>query len=171
MRKLLTALGRRLDLVAGPAEDRLAGIYQRPEVLLVHAHAKTTAGVYLVEQPVVRLSPTAQHEELGAAVRQMLGAFRTGVRHPERSEWGPLGKPFLTAAGFRSWRSLENGAKLSSVIQKPDGSFTLSVTRNGGTRGDKKGFQGFGVPDQHLAAGASDAELGIAVMKALELCE
>jgi hypothetical protein len=146
-------------------------VYQRPEVLLVHAHAKTTAGVYLVEEPVVRLKPTASHEELGAAVRQMLGAFRTGVPHPKRNEWGPQGRPFLKAAGFRSWRSLENAAKVTSICQKPDGSFAFSVTRNGGTRGDKKGFQGFGGPDQHLTAGASDAELGTAVIKALELCE
>src|SRR6266849_6419707 len=100
MVELLTALGRRLGLVASEAEDHLACVYERPEMLLVHAHAKTTAGVYLVEQP---------------AVRRALGAFRTGVLYPNPSEWRDLGKPFLAAAGFRSWRALEVGAKMCSV--------------------------------------------------------
>src|SRR5713101_6963434 len=171
MVELLTALGRRLGLVASEAEDHLAGVYERPEMLLVHAHAKTTAGVYLVEQPAIRLNPSASPQEIGAAVRRALGAFRTGVLNPNPSEWRDLGKPFLAAAGFRSWRALEVGAKMCSVTQKPDGSFIFSITRNGGTRGDKKGFQPFGVPDQHLAAQASEAELGSVVLKALELCE
>ena len=170
MVELLTALGKRFGLVAGPAEDRLAGVFQRPEVLLVHAHAKTTAGVYLVELPAIRLNPVVPSHEIGAAVRRALGACRT-VPHPDASEWRDIGKPFLAAAGFRSWRVLEVGAKRCGVTQKPDGSFAFSITRNGGTRGDKKGFQRFGVADQHLGAKASDAELGSAVLKALESCE
>ena len=171
MAELLSALGRRLGLVTADSKDRLAGVYQRPEVVLVHAHAKTTAGVYLVEQPAIRLDSRPTPVEVGAAVRQALGEFRTGVAHPSSSEWGGAGKPFLTAAGFRSWRTLEDGARMLRVTQKADGSFLFSITLNGGTRGDKKGFQGSGAPDQRLAAGASDAELGSAVLKALESCE
>jgi hypothetical protein len=157
--------------MADPNANRLAGVYQRSDVLLVHAHAKTTNGIYLVEQPAIRLAPMASSEEIGAAVRRALGAFRTGLPNPERSEWGKLGKSFLAAAGFRSWRVLEAGAKKCEVTQKADGSFAFSITRNGGTRGDKKGFQPFGVPDQYLAAKASDSALGLAMLRALDSCE
>jgi hypothetical protein len=171
MVELLTALRKRLGRVAGPKEDRFASVYERPDMLLVHAEAKTTAGVYVAEQPVIRLNPTVSPQEIGASVRRALAAFRTGVAHPNQYEWRDLGKPFLAAAGFRSWRALVVGAKMCNVTQKADSSFVFSITRNGGTRGDKKGFGPFGVPDQYLAAHASDAELGSAVLKALESCE
>jgi hypothetical protein len=171
MVELLKSFGRRLGLSPAISEDRLASVLERPEVLLVHAEAKTTAGVYLANEPVIRLKPTAAPQELGAALRQALASFRIGVPHPKPEQVSGLFKPFLKAAGFRSWRSLEVGAKCCSVSQKPDGSIVIAILRNGGTRGDRKGFQPFGVPDHRLPEGVSDASLGAGVRKALELCE
>jgi len=171
MLESIRSIGRRLGIVPPETDNRLAGILLRPEILLVHAYSKTTAGVHLVDEPVLRLNPSADPNEVGAAIRQVLAAYRTGVPHPKQNEWAESGKPFLAAAGFRSWRSLEAGAKSCHVTQKPDGSFSFSIFRNGGTRGEKKGFQPFGVPDRPLKAGPSDTELGLALREALQLCE
>ena len=152
-------------------EEELASVLERPEVLLVHGHVKTTGGGYVASPPTIRLDPAAPAREIGIAVRTALDAFRSGVADPDDSEWLDLNKTFLKAAGFRSWRALENGAKLCHVTRRADGTYVFQIMRNGGTRGDKKGFQSFGVPDQYLNGTASDSELGTAVRTALEACK
>jgi hypothetical protein len=53
------------------------------------------------------------------------------------------------------------------LIVMRDGRITLTPLRNGGTRGDQKGFQPFGAPVVTVAEAAPDAELGAAVIEAL----
>ena len=149
----------------------MAGALQRPEATLVYAEAELAGGGHLSEPPVFRLAPAASPEELGDAVQGALAAYRTAVPRPDHGEWGEAGKPFLKAAGFRSWRSLHRDAKMSWITQNPDGSYVFTILKNGGSRGDRKGFQPFGVPDQKLRADASTAELGLALLGALDLCE
>ena len=114
----LRSIGRRLR-PGRAAELRHASVYQRPEILLLHASATTTAGVHLAQEPIVRLAPTASSEQVGSALLEVLAACRTGVPHPSPEEWREATKPLLAAAQFRSWRALERGAKACWVTQKP----------------------------------------------------
>ena len=77
---------------------------------------------------------------------------------------------FLRAAGVRSWRQLEANA-VACWIREENGTIRLTPLRNGGTRGDKKGFQPFDAADISVLTSASDEQLGAAVLAALDRSE
>lgn len=145
--------------------SRRASIYEKVGLLIIAANAQTTAGIRLTQPPVFLSCRDATAGEIGAAVRAALAGFRAEIPHP--TDFRGVDKPFLEAAGFRSWLALTADAKYTSVAQTAEG-FRFWITRNGGP---KNGFQPFGAPDHELHAAASDEELGRALLGALDACE
>ena len=76
-----------------------ASILLTSKGIIVHAMHRTTAGVYLDAEPVLRVDD-ASGPEIGRAVRAALAAFVDSA--PPPTEWKGIGKPFLAATGFRS---------------------------------------------------------------------
>ncbi len=123
---------------------RSAGAYLRPECLIIQAEARMRAGIRVATTPVWRLPPETSAAEIGAVLRSALSAFRGDEPNLLHGEQKVMRAAFLRQAGFRSWRSLENGAR-SCWIEEHDGILVLTPLRNGGTKGATKGFQPFGV--------------------------
>jgi hypothetical protein len=151
-----------------PKSKRMAGVYLHSGQLLLHAQRRAQAGFCVSALPVVKLSATCQAEEVGRCLRQVLAAFQDNLTDPE--DWQALRTQFLQATGFKSWKALESTAR-SCWIEEAEPQITFTPLRNGGTRGDSKGFQ----PNQELPVSVpchcSDEQLGKALLQALSLCE
>jgi hypothetical protein len=143
---------------------RAAGAYLHPDTWIIHAEHRTTAGVLMSNPPVFRMPLSAATSQLGLAVRQALEGYRENVPHP--TDWKNAGAEFLKLTGFKSWRALEAPSK-SCWISESGGELVFTPLRNGGTAGDKKGFQPFGAVPLRVPAAPSDEQLGQALMETL----
>jgi hypothetical protein len=142
-----------------------AGAYLHPDGFVLHAQHRAISGVLVGAPPVLRLPLNVSDAELGAALRTVLRAYVEGVRHP--TDWSESGKAFLKAAGYRSWKSLEALAR-SCWIEVSDDRIVITPLRNGGSRGDQKGFQPFGAEPVISSISGDDDEVGGALKVALE---
>jgi hypothetical protein len=124
--------------------SRSAGVYLLEDALVLHAQARTRAGIGLAVPPVWRLAVNATPAEAGASVREALAAFRE-VPDPSPADRKLWTATFFKAAGVRSWRALEGGTR-SCWIEERGGDPFFTPLRNGGNNGATKGFQPFGVP-------------------------
>ena len=155
------------DFLKRKKHIKSAGVYQHPDVLIIHAQVRAPAGFLVSSAPVFKLYSNATAQEIGAALRQALSQFQDRPRNPD--EWMTLRSNFLKATGFRSWRRLESQAKSCWIEQEEAVVFT--PFRNGGTRGAKKGFQPFGANEIEVPSDGDDAALGRALVEALSVCE
>lgn len=152
------------------ASRRSAGVYLHPDEFILHAQHRAVSGVLLSAPPVVRLPPQASDAALGAALREVLRAFEEGVPHPARDKWKEGAAAFLKQTGYRSWRALEGPAR-SCWIDEEQGGLNFTPLRNGGSSGDRKGFQPFGAAPVMTSAAATDEEVGAALKSALAVAE
>jgi hypothetical protein len=152
---------------AGP---RAAGAYRIGQEILVHALAFTEDGIGVSVTPVHRFQGNADAGAIGAALRSVLFTPPSIVPPRGWKDRAPLGKQFLEAARVSSWRQLQLKA-VSCWIASEGHVVKLTPLRNGGTRGDKKGFQPFGAPEIVLDARESDHALGAALINALRQSE
>jgi hypothetical protein len=150
---------------ATPDARAQAGAYRHPDGFILHAFHRATSGVLISVPPVLRLPLDVSEAELGAALRELLGACREGVPHP--TDWTHSRTAFLEAAGYRSWRSLEAPARACS-IEMVEGRLVITPLRNGGSRGDHKGFRPFDAERINANLTGSDEELGQALIMALD---
>ena len=147
-----------------------AGALLKGEEILVHPKAFTVDGIGISIPPVYRLAKATARRDVGAAVRDVLFTSPSIVPPRFWKERKELERQFLKAAGTRSWRSLEANARSCWIVMQ-GGSIVLTPLRNGGTRGDAKGFQPFGASDIVLPASSSDEDLGTALIEALDKSE
>ena len=148
----------------------LAGAYRIGQDILVHPVAFTQDGLGVNVPPVHRFPAHEDPGAIGAALRGVLFTPPSIVPPRGWKERAPLGKQFLKAARVASWRQLQLKA-LSCWITVDGDVVKLTPLRNGGSRGDTKGFQPFGVPDIIVDAAASDEALGAALIEALRRSE
>lgn len=147
---------------------RGCGVYQHPDVLLLHGERRAEAGFTVASAPVRRLSPDATESEIGSALRSVLAAYVAD--EPDPPDLKQHRDAFLKATGFRSWKELEGSAK-SCWISEEDGTVTLTPLKNGGRSGPSKGFQPFGAADVVVPSASSDHETGRALLKALAISQ
>jgi hypothetical protein len=144
------------------------GIFRRPTFYLVHSNTQIEGSVAYASAPYISLPLESSPQELGQAVRQALAGCRlTQDRSMDPKE---VNRELLRAAKTRSIKGLMEGTVACIMSIHIDQLF-IFPTRNGGTRGDQKGFQY--LPDTEkvtIPLDASDEELGEGVLKALERC-
>jgi len=108
------------------------------------------------------------NEQLGKSILDELGESGRTVPHP--TVWKGQDASRLTAAGVRSERAFQDGARYVRV-ERTQGGFLIEPSRNGGTKGDAKGFEPLTDRAIALDAGASTDDLGKAIRKGLDSCE
>jgi hypothetical protein len=144
-----------------------AAVYQLKDRILVHPWQQTPAGLGIASGPYVSLPLDADAAALGSAVLAALS--RSGQTVPHPSDWKGLSAPRLEAAGVRSEKAFQSGAR-SVDVERDDRAFRIEPSRNGGSKGDAKGF----VPMPELAMSLpleSGAEvLGQATRASLKRC-
>ena len=142
-----------------------AAVYQLKDRILVHPWQQTDTGLGIASEPYVAIPLEADTGKLGASILDVLGESGRTVPHP--TVWKGQAAPRLKAAGVKSERAFQDGARYVRVERTHRG-FLIEPSRNGGTKGDAKGFEP--LPDRVIAlnAGASADDLGKAVRMALD---
>ena len=148
----------------------VAGVYRTSTTILLHPTARTRSGLTVSVPPVRRLPLDADPLQVGHTLRELLGSPQSMVPPDDWKARAPIGEEFLKQAGYGSWKRLDEGARYCWIEAK-DGTVTLTPLRNGGRRGDRKGFQPFGAPIITVKEGGPEVDLGAAVIEALNRCE
>lgn len=145
-----------------------AGAFRIGEDLRVYPVARTVDGIGVDVPPVKRFTNSrADVAAIGSALRAILAS---PPKEPAPRYWNErkeLGKQFLKSAGVRSWREIQLHA-VSCWIEIGDKQIFMTPLRNGGTRGDQKGFQPFGAAPVMVGFDEPDVTLGAALIAALD---
>lgn len=141
-------------------------VYRLRDRYLIHPICLTTAGVGVACEPYLALAADCSIEEVGSAVLTALDAANVVVRHP--TDWKSFGLKRLAAAGVKSELALHRQAHLV-MLQANAGHLQAVPHRNGGTRGDDKGFHAL-TGDTTAIANFGAVALGAGVLKAFLLC-
>jgi hypothetical protein len=140
---------------------QLASIYLRKQDILIHASSRTTAGVWIMAEPIARLDADCLDERLGEAARAALEGSCQGVPHP--ASWTGFFAPVLRLAKVRSWAAFVKGARLVCLEQEA-GEIKLIPA---GNIGPKEGFEDRPSAIAVIPQGASAGAIGAAVRDAL----
>jgi hypothetical protein len=148
-----------------------ASAYKRAGLILIYASAKTVPGFLIDTPPWITLSDEVRNAELGEAVRTALAAYREGVSVPDylSADWKALRRARYRAAGVNSERAYMTGSTYVSLCAE-NGSLRLTPSRNGGTRGDGKGFHFLPEFELQTQANPDSDAIGRAVREALDRC-
>jgi hypothetical protein len=150
--------------------ERFASIYRRPADYFVHANARTEAGFWLASAPGTLVAIDSPARTLGEAVLNALEAGVFDVATPSREQYRSIHAPLLAVARIRSWNALQRAASLCSVWHR-GAEISVEPTRNGGLRGDDRGYHPLPEHAVTVAAGCSAADLGAAVRAAFGKCQ
>ena len=121
---------------------RLAGAYRRANLILIHASARTLPGFLVNSPPWIGLPADARNTEIGEAVRTALAGYRDGDPVPDyrSADWKALRQARHRAAGVTSERAYMTDSAYLSLCEE-NGILRITPCRNGGSRGEHKGFQ------------------------------
>jgi hypothetical protein len=146
---------------------KAACVYQLKDRFLVHAESRTTAGVWLASEPFLVLPNHPTFEEIGKALLQALDNSSNDAPHPV--DWKAVHAPRLAAAGVKTERSFQEGAKLVRVSSQ-ERQYIIEPYLNGGASGDSKGFHAIATQRSAVPSDVSSVNLGANVFEALKLC-
>lgn len=142
---------------------RTAGLDLRRGRYVAHSSSLTTDGLWIANGTFDLLDADAGDKELGAAVRRMLDASRSGVPAPDLRGGPSPFAPVLAALGLRSFATYAKGTRHVDVEQDGD-EVLVTPTRNGGARegfvGDTDQASRLTAPDDDELGGALRAALG-----------
>ena len=141
---------------------KAATIYQHKGEMFVHGSSQTTAGLWILNEPVLHPA-TSSEIELGAAIRNCLASSRQNVPHP--TDFSRMLDPVLKLAGVRSFETFVKSAKCVEV-EMAETTISLRPMRN---LGSKEGFEA--MSQVHELVLAKDEELGRAAKSAIEESE
>jgi len=106
--------------------------YLRGQRVFTHASSKTTAGVWILELPVLVVDAT-DVEALGRQVAQALAASKEGVPHPV--SWKGIFDPVLELAGVKSWATFVKSARCVGIEGVLEGVSFISTENLGASGG------------------------------------
>jgi hypothetical protein len=153
---------------AAAAPVRSAAAYCRDGLIVVHPWGYLADDSSIFLEPVISLSAETDPGEIGRAMRRALESSRRGVSLPE--DWEAHIEPLYSAAGVGDWTGLQEET-LACTISRENGHLDILPSRNGGVRGDTRGFHPLPERRLQLPAHCSDSELGEGLLAAFEKCE
>ena len=145
--------------------DRV-GIYEYPEKYIVVTIDTLKGGGGIHTENISSVSKEIGEIELSELVLKHLNLSRSGV---ESFDSQKAGKEFIKATGFKTIKTQMKNSKYVS-IDRNNGIYNVSLTKNGGTSGSKKGYQYTGERIE-FESPKEIIEIGIKVKKGLELSE
>jgi hypothetical protein len=145
-----------------------AEVYQLRDRLLIHPWQQTRDGLHFASEPYISLPLDVDDRTLGNSVLEALSISGRTVAHP--ASWKEMQAVRLKAAGVKSERTFQSGARSVHVERERD-SFRIEPTRNGGTRGDSKGFTPLPERSSSIPQSSSPEGLGAAVRAGFQSCE
>jgi hypothetical protein len=143
-----------------------AAVYRLKDRILVHPWQRTDMGLGIGSEPYLVVPIEVDAANLGESVLRALGESGRTIPHP--TVWKGRGADRLRAAGVKSERAFQAGSHYVSVEHKGSG-FLIEPSRNGGTKGDAKGFKPLPSHTMALDSDSSADDLGSAIRKALDI--
>jgi hypothetical protein len=140
-------------------------VYKRTDGWYVHSCSKTQAGWWLSAPPFIRLPADEPPADIGNAVLRGLEESRPNI--PDPTNWDGVFDPMLELAGVKSFGKF---MKDSVSIGIWDDGEWLSFEPNK-NQGPRRGYTPLVEKDFRIPRGATAEEIGIAVLRAIELCE
>jgi len=143
-----------------------AGIYQLKDRIFIHPWQLTETGLGMGTDPYVSLPFEVEPVDLGKAALDALKQSGRTIPHP--TEWKAQGAARLKAAGVKTEKAFQTKASYV-CLELRGGQILVDPSRNGGTKGDSKGFEaiaGFTIP---VEADAPAVDLGNAICKGLRI--
>jgi hypothetical protein len=110
-----------------------ATIYKRALQIFVHPLSRTTDGVWMLTEPIVRQDPSATDAQVGGAIQEALSKSLSAVPHPRN--WSGVLEPLLRQAGVRSWRNFAAPAVCVQVEQEQDKVYVVPTNNLGANEG------------------------------------
>jgi hypothetical protein len=144
-----------------------AAIYQLKDRMLIHPWQRTTMGLSMACEPYFSLPLDADAKALGDAALKALSLSGRTVPHP--SSWNGLGAARLKAAGVKSEKAFQLGARSLTAEREAQG-FRIEPSRNGGAIGDSKGFEPLPELSMSLPLTSNAEALGAAIRACFERC-
>jgi hypothetical protein len=145
-------------------ETGVVSVFEQPTQYFLHPFQRAAGGPWRAASPSLALPLDAPDSRIGESVLYLLTECRqdvmTLVDRP-RDETLALLKP----ARVRSWMTLQRKARLVHVTARSNG-VRVEPTRNGGNRGDDKGFHSLVEQAEILERAPDPAALGAAVRRA-----
>lgn len=157
------------DLVLGPLPGMAASCFRYREDIFLCASCLTGAGFHFDAEPWRKLQSQQSDEALGCALRTVLGGSERVIPTPDREGMRRSRKELLRAAGMRSERQLQMQSVCVLVVRSK-ASLQFIPSRNGGTRGDRKGFHHLNDAMLALPVNAPSTVLGATLRAAFERC-
>ena len=149
----------------------MLSIYELPDRFFLHASAKTEDGFYIASEPTSSAALETGDIELGELVIDTLRASSLIgiVPTPQMNQYTELDRTVLRLSGCKSWMAIHRKGKLCEILS--NGSvITIIPMRNGGTKGEDKGFSP--LREKSLTVNKIDAAaLGKQLREGFRLCE
>jgi hypothetical protein len=137
--------------------------YKRKNQIFLHAVSKTTAGVWILDQPVFAVD-ASDISQLGVNIYEALNSSKEGVVHP--THWKGIFDPVLQLAGVKTWGTFAKTAKCVE-IELETNSVSMVPTKNHGADG---GFEQIDSKRVH-AKTINPIDLGSTLLSAFEVAE
>jgi hypothetical protein len=128
---------------------------------------QTVDGLWVVGSAIHRCESSASAVELGELALRALGDGRRGI--PRVTDWKALVAPLLDACAARSWSAIQRRYEYVEV-ERLGGRVSVIPSRNGGTRGDDKGFHTLTSEVIHISEAVVPDVLGRAIQDAFSRC-
>lgn len=141
---------------------KAATIYGRGSKIYVHSLSKTTAGLWIINTPVISVDG-GDFRALGRSLQKCLEASSECIPHPK--SFTDLFEPMLDLAGVKSFNTFVKSAKCVEIELNGEMA-TLIPTRN---EGADDGFAP--LPEKTQVASSEGDSLGLAAIAALALAE
>jgi len=112
-----------------------ATVYLRKHAIYIHSSSATTAGVWVLTSPCVKLERDCSERQIGEQALRALAESKTGLPHPR--EWGSVLEPLLRLANVKSWSEFARPASCAE-IEEEGGRLSVVRTEN---LGAQEGFR------------------------------
>lgn len=144
-----------------------AALLNRKNRTLVYPECRTDAGVFVAMEPFIVLQKDPSATELGQALLTALN--HSGRTVPTLTDWKTFSQPRLLAAGVKSEAAYQRNSKLV-LIEMTGSEVVLKPTKNGGVKGDSKGFSELLGSEVIISSNENPNEIGLAALAVLQVC-
>jgi hypothetical protein len=144
-------------------ESRRATAYRIDETIILTPQG-SWKGAWFTIGPAISIPQVAEPQNIGKAIRQCLTHSTALNDMPNLKE---TCKSLFDTANVRSWPALQKKSSACSILSDST-SVEIAPYRNGGMRGDDKGFHRLDHKRIRLALDCSDAQLGGSLMQAFD---
>jgi hypothetical protein len=113
---------------------KAASSYLKNGKIYIHPSSKTTAGVWILSEPVIVLDCKESSKNLGSAVIDALNSSKEQMPHP--TTWKSIFDPILKLSGSKSWNNFVKSTRCVE-IELDENIICFIPTLN---QGEKEGF-------------------------------